>query len=105
MHVYVPDVTTLVGEAAVFRDLDQGHAPRPEHSTIIRSRGAAGLLMRFTRPNCISDVLLALTKPPGLSSVCLLLSVCVAYPILGFVTCSVDAQRCNVCMLLPVVMT
>lgn len=73
VHVYVPDVTTLPGEAAVFRDLDQGHAPRPEHTAIIRSRGAAGLLMRFVRPSCIPDVLLALSQAPGQSQgwVCL----------------------------------
>lgn len=59
-HVYVPDATTVGGEAAVFRDLDMGRAPRPEHSEIIRSAGAAGLLMRFSRPAMIPDVLHAL---------------------------------------------
>ncbi|KAL3149964.1 hypothetical protein ABBQ38_013324 [Trebouxia sp. C0009 RCD-2024] len=63
-HVYVPDVTTLAGEAAVFRDLDDGHAPRPEHSDIIRSAGAAGLLMRFSRPSMVGVVLQALHLPP-----------------------------------------
>ena len=63
-HVYVPDVTTLAGEAAVFRDLDDGHAPRPEHSDIIRSAGAAGLLMRFSRPSLVGVVLHALHLLP-----------------------------------------
>ena len=63
VHVFVPDVTTMAGEAAVFRDLDQGPAPRPEHSAIIRSRGDAGLLMRFTRPSSIVTVLSALNGP------------------------------------------
>ena len=59
-HVHVPEVTTVGGEAAVFRDLDVGHAPRPEHSDIIRSAGGAGLLMRFSRPAMVPDVLHAL---------------------------------------------
>ncbi|KAL3143978.1 hypothetical protein ABBQ32_003788 [Trebouxia sp. C0010 RCD-2024] len=63
-HVYVPDVTTLAGEAAVFRDLDVGHAPRPEHSDIIRSAAAAGLLMRFSRPSMVGVVLQALHLAP-----------------------------------------
>lgn len=63
-HVYVPDVTTVVGEAAVFRDLDAGHAPRPEHSDIIRSAGAAGLLMRFSRPSMVGVALHALHHLP-----------------------------------------
>ena len=63
-HVYVPEVTTLAGEAAVFRDLDEGQAPRPEHSDIIRSAGAAGLLMRFSRPTMVGLVLHALQLPP-----------------------------------------
>lgn len=62
--MYVPDVTTVIGEAAVFRDLDAGHAPRPEHSDIIRSAGAAGLLMRFSRPSMVGVALHALHHPP-----------------------------------------
>ena len=61
--MFVPEVTTVGGEAAVFRDLDVGHAPRPEHSDIIRSAGAAGLLMRFSRPAMVPDVLQALDSP------------------------------------------
>ena len=62
--MYVPDVTTVIGEAAVFRDLDAGHAPRPEHSDIIRSAGAAGLLMRFSRPSMVGVALHALHHVP-----------------------------------------
>ncbi len=56
-------------EAAVFRDLDEGHAPRPEHSEIIHSTGVAGLLMRFSRPAMVADVLHALVHAarPGFS--------------------------------------
>ncbi|DBA86312.1 TPA: hypothetical protein ACH3X2_005549 [Trebouxia sp. C0005] len=59
-HVFVPNVATPGTEAAVFRDLDEGHAPRPEHSEIIHSTGVAGLLMRFSRPAMVADVLHAL---------------------------------------------
>lgn len=59
-HVYVPDVAIPGREAAVFRSLDDAHAPRPEHSEIIHSNGAAGLLMRFSRPAMVPDALHAL---------------------------------------------
>jgi len=62
-------VATPGTEAAVFRDLDEGHAPRPEHSEIIHSTGVAGLLMRFSRPAMVADVLHALVHEarPGFS--------------------------------------
>ena len=65
--MFVPDVTTIAGEGAVFRDLEDGQAPRPEHSDIIRSAGAAGLLMRFSRPSMVGVALHALEAPrrPG----------------------------------------
>ncbi|KAL0029006.1 hypothetical protein WJX77_011645 [Trebouxia sp. C0004] len=68
-HVFVPNVATPGTEAAVFRDLDDGHAPRPEHSEIIHSTGVAGLLMRFSRPAMVADVLHALVHAarPGFS--------------------------------------
>ncbi|KAL0049053.1 hypothetical protein WJX82_005155 [Trebouxia sp. C0006] len=68
-HVFVPNVATPGTEAAVFRDLDEGHAPRPEHSEIIHSTGVAGLLMRFSRPAMVADVLHALVHEarPGFS--------------------------------------